>query len=59
MHKDTKTLAITDALVNVPAKPPPIYDRANLIEIGDNANGNTLGSLILNVRNELYFFFVE
>jgi len=32
LHKDSKTLALTDALVSVPATPTPIYDRANLLE---------------------------
>ena len=47
-HKATNTLAITDALVNVPAKPPAIYDPANLRGIGDNGrNSGTLGNYIL------------
>ena len=47
-HKETGTLAITDALVNVPAKPPSIYDPANLRGIGDNGrNSGTLGNIIL------------
>ena len=47
-HKETSTLAITDALVNVPAKPPAIYDPANLRGIGDNGrNSGTLGNIIL------------
>lgn len=48
LHKDSKTLALTDALVSVPATPTPIYDRANLLAIGDNArDSNSLGNLIL------------
>mmetsp|Transcript_1773 Transcript_1773/g.4438 ORF Transcript_1773/g.4438 Transcript_1773/m.4438 type:complete len:531 (+) Transcript_1773:24-1616(+) len=47
-HKDTKTLALTDALVYVPASSPEIYDRANLLAVGDNArNSNSLGNIIL------------
>jgi len=47
-HKETGTLAITDALVNVPAKPPEIYDRSNLRDIGDNGrNTFSLGNIIL------------
>ena len=48
LHKDTKTLALTDALVNVPAAPTPVYDTGNLLAIGDNAkDSNSLGNLIL------------
>ncbi len=48
LHKDTKTLALTDALINVPATPTPIYDEGNLRAIGDNARDtNSLGNLIL------------
>ena len=36
LHKETKTLALTDALVNVPATPPEIYDPSNLLAVGDN-----------------------
>ena len=47
-HKPTGTLAITDALVNVPATPPEIYQPANLLAIGDNGRGtNSLGNIIL------------
>ena len=48
LHKDTKTLALTDALVNVPSAPTRVYDEANLLAIGDNAErSSSLGSLIL------------
>ena len=48
LHKPTGTLALTDALVNVPSKPPSIYDRANLMGVGDDARGtNSLGNFIL------------
>lgn len=47
-HKDTKTLALTDALVNIAAKPTPIYDERDMLDIGDNArDSNSLGNLIL------------
>ena len=36
LHKETKTLALTDAHVNVPAPPPEIYDPSNLLAVGDN-----------------------
>ena len=39
LHKPTKTLALTDALVNVPAKPTAVYDESTLLAIGDNARG--------------------
>lgn len=48
LHKDTKTLALTDALVNVPGTPQPVYTEASLKAIGDNARDtNSLGNLIL------------
>lgn len=48
LHKDSKTLALTDALVNVPSRPTSVYDPDNLRAIGDNARGsNSLGNLIL------------
>lgn len=48
LHKDTKVLALTDALVNVPAKPTEVYDEAGLLAVGDNTrNGNTVGNLVL------------
>ena len=48
LHKDTGTLALTDALINVPAAPPEIYDRSNLLAVGDNARGSySLGNIIL------------
>ena len=47
-HKGTKTLALTDALVNVAPTPTPAYDAANLRGIGvDGARSNSLGSLVL------------
>lgn len=47
-HKDTKTLALTDALVNVPSKPQPVYTTTSLLAIGDDTrNGASLGNLIL------------
>ena len=48
LHKDTKTLALTDALIYVPGAPTKIYDEGNLRAIGDNARDtNSLGNLIL------------
>lgn len=48
LHRDTKTLALTDALVNVPARPTSLYDEAILRTIGDNApSTNSLGNIIL------------
>ena len=48
LHKDTKTLALTDALIYVPGAPTKIYDEGNLRAIGDNArDSNSLGNLIL------------
>ena len=48
LHKDSKTLALTDALVNVPAKPTAVYDEGNLLAIGDNGrNTGSLGMYIL------------
>merc|ERR1719247_3761166 len=48
LHKETKTLALTDALVNVPATPPEIYDPSNLLAVGDNGRDtNSLGNIIL------------
>ena len=47
LHKDTKVLAVTDALVNVPSAPPAIYDRSNLLAIGDNSDSLSLGAVIL------------
>lgn len=48
LHRDTQTLALTDALVNVPAAPTSIYDEANLLAVGDNRrSSNSLGNLIL------------
>mmetsp|Transcript_26647 Transcript_26647/g.49053 ORF Transcript_26647/g.49053 Transcript_26647/m.49053 type:complete len:594 (+) Transcript_26647:75-1856(+) len=47
-HKDTKTLALTDALVNIAAKPTPIYDERDMLDIGDNSrDSNSLGNIIL------------
>ena len=47
-HKGTKTLALTDALVSVPARPTPSYDAANLRTIGADArSAGTLGTLVL------------
>ena len=50
-HKDTKTLALTDALVNVPSAPPPVFvtdGGDNLRGIGDDARrSSSLGHLIL------------
>jgi len=47
-HKPTKTLVLTDALINVPAIPTPDYEVANLRGVGeDGQQGNTLGSVIL------------
>lgn len=48
LHKDTKVLALTDALVNVPSKPTEVYDEAGLLAVGDNTrNGTTVGNLVL------------
>ena len=48
LHKDSKTLALTDALVNVPATAPAIYDPASLMAVGDNTrDSNSLGNIIL------------
>jgi hypothetical protein len=48
LHKDTKTLALTDALINIPPQPPQVYDEGNLLSIGDNArDSNSLGNIIL------------
>ena len=49
LHKDTKTLALTDALVNCAATPPKgVYDEALLRTIGDNApEGVSIGNVIL------------
>jgi hypothetical protein len=46
-HKDTKTLVVTDALINVPEKPTAIYDEQTMINIGDNTDSSSLGSIIL------------
>jgi len=47
-HKDTKVLAVTDALVKVPGKPTPIYDERALSDIGDNSpDGGTVGNFLL------------
>merc|ERR1719247_3071282 len=47
-HRETKTLALTDALVRVQSTPPEIYDRGDLLDVGDNRRGtNTLGNIIL------------
>jgi hypothetical protein len=50
-HKDTKVLALTDALVNVPSAPPPVFvtdGGDNLRGIGDDARrSSSLGHLIL------------
>jgi hypothetical protein len=47
-HKDTKTLALTDALISVPSHPTQIYDETNLLAVGDNArDSNSLGNLII------------
>lgn len=47
-HKPTGTLCLTDALVNVPARPPTIYDRANLLAVGDDGRDTgSLGNFIL------------
>lgn len=46
-HKDTKTLALTDALIKVPSKAPALYDEKALIDIGDNdPNGATIANAI-------------
>merc|ERR1712048_1380490 len=48
-HKDSKTLVVTDALINVPAKPTPIYEERLLLAIGDNKrDSNSVGNLVLN-----------
>jgi len=48
LHKDSKTLALTDALVYIPAKPTGVYDESNLLAIGDNGRSTgSLGNLIL------------
>ena len=48
LHKDTKTLALTDALINVPARPTEIYAQDNLLAVGDNSRkSNSLGKVIL------------
>jgi len=48
LHRDTKTLVLTDALINVPARPTAVYDEALLLAIGDNLRDtNTLGNIIL------------
>ena len=48
LHKDTKTLALTDALVNVQRTPAPVYSQSSLFAIGDNArDSSSLGNLIL------------
>jgi len=48
LHKDTKVLALTDALVNVPRSPTPVYDPSTLRAIGDNtARSNSLGNIVL------------
>jgi hypothetical protein len=47
LHKDTKTLALTDSLVYVPPTPQPVYTQSNLVAIGDNSDSNSLGSFIL------------
>ena len=50
-HKDTKVLALTDALVNLPSAPPPVFvtdGGDNLRGIGDDARrSSSLGHLIL------------
>ena len=47
-HKPTKTLALTDALVNVPAKPTADYEFDNLRGVGADAKtDNSLGQLVL------------
>jgi len=48
LHKETRTLALTDALVNVPPRPSAVFDERLLAAIGDNApDSNSLGNLIL------------
>lgn len=48
LHKDTKTLALTDALVRVTPTPGEIYDRSDLLAVGDNGRDtNSLGNIIL------------
>ena len=48
LHKDTKTLALTDALVNVARAPSAVYSEPALFAIGDNArDSSSLGNLIL------------
>lgn len=47
-HKDTKVLALTDALLNIPATPTEVYDKEELVLVGDNRrDSNTIGNLIL------------
>ena len=48
LHKDTKTLALTDALVNVPAAPTRVYEERLLSAIGDNERDtNSIGNIVL------------
>eukprot|EP00747_Dinoflagellata_sp_TGD_P220476 gnl/TRDRNA2_/TRDRNA2_92462_c0_seq1.p1 gnl/TRDRNA2_/TRDRNA2_92462_c0~~gnl/TRDRNA2_/TRDRNA2_92462_c0_seq1.p1 ORF type:complete len:479 (+),score=75.09 gnl/TRDRNA2_/TRDRNA2_92462_c0_seq1:60-1439(+) len=55
-HKDTKTLALTDALINVPEKATPIYDPKVLLSVGDNTrNSNSRGEFILNWASAVNF----
>jgi len=47
-HKDTKTLALTDALVNVAPEPTAVYPSETLLALGDNGRGTlSLGNIVL------------
>ena len=49
-HKPTKTLALTDALVNVPSKPTQDYEVDNLRGVGADAKDDrSLGQLVLSL----------
>ena len=49
-HKPTHTLAVTDAIVNVPARPTPDYEVENLRGVGADAKtDNSLGQLVLSL----------
>lgn len=47
-HKDTKVVALTDAMVNVPATPTAVYDKDGLRAVGDKrADSYSIGNLVL------------
>jgi hypothetical protein len=47
-HKDTKVVALTDSLLHIPEQATDIYDKADLLAVGDKrGNSNSVGNLVL------------